>query len=133
MGYEVTTMILARAFSWLPALSFLAVNVFADASSPSSPQIAGARYGQALGAIEICPGAALSQKAERLEASFNGQDLDLFLAQAAKIYNSWKPVIHCVNQNDPNPCRIIIQMSCQAAVAEIGPGGSAFPDLLGLH
>ena len=114
----------------LLVLSLGLTNAFAGASSPPSPQEAGARYGEALGAIEICDGTALTDKAKNLKASFAGAELDRFTAQAAKIYSAWVTVKNCVHQNDPNPCRIIMQKSCQEAISEIGPQGSALPGLL---
>lgn len=114
----------------LLVLSLGLTNAFAGASSSLSPQEAGARYGEALGAIEVCDGTALTDKAKNLKASFSGAELDRFTAQAAKIYSAWVTVKNCVHQNDPNPCRIIMQKSCLEAMSEIGPQGSALPGLL---
>jgi hypothetical protein len=105
-------------------------HAFAGGASPLTPQEAGARYGEALGAIEICDGTALTDKAKNLKSSFAGAELDRFTAQAAKIYSAWVTVKNCVHQHDPNPCRIITQKSCLEAISEIGPHGSALPGLL---
>ncbi len=102
----------------------------AIAETRVSAQEAGARYGQALGAIEVCDGAKLTDKAKNLKASFAGPDLDKFTSQAAKVYEAWATVKHCVLPRDPNPCRIIIEKSCSAAISEIGPAGSSVPGLI---
>ncbi|CAA2137115.1 hypothetical protein [Hyphomicrobium sp. ghe19] len=120
----------ASGMGYLLVLFLGLTNAFAGASSSLSPQEAGARYGEALGAIEVCDGTALTDKAKNLKASFAGAELDRFTAQAAKIYSAWVTVKNCVHQNDPNPCRIIIQKSCLEATSEIGPQGSALPGLL---
>ncbi|MFA5955533.1 hypothetical protein [Hyphomicrobium sp.] len=103
---------------------------FAISETFSKALDAGARYGEALGAIEICDGAKLTDKAINLKSSFAGLDLDRFTAQAAKVYEAWANIKHCVQPNDPNPCRIIIQKSCLEAISEIGPEGSVMPGLL---
>jgi hypothetical protein len=95
-----------------------------------SPKDVGARYGQALGAIEICIGAKVTDKASALNSVYSGSDLETFKAQAAKIYDAWLKVKHCVRQDDPNQCKVIMDESCAAAIAEIGPSGTAVPGLL---
>jgi hypothetical protein len=116
------------------ALSLVALRLFgsgaAVAETLDAAQEAGARYGEALGAIEICDGAKLTDKAKSLKASFAGPELDRFTAQAAKVYEAWMTVKHCVRPLDPNPCRIMIQKSCSGAISEIGPEGLAMPGLL---
>jgi hypothetical protein len=39
-------------------------------------------------------------------------------------------VKNCVHQDDPNQCKVIMDESCAAAIAEIGPTGTAIPGLL---
>ena len=95
-----------------------------------TPKDAGARYGQALGAVEICTGAKVTDKASALNSVYSGSDLDTFKAQATKIYDAWLKVKHCVRQDDPNQCKVIMDESCAAAIAEIGPSGTAVPGLL---
>jgi hypothetical protein len=94
---------------------------------------AGARYAQAQGAAATCPGFRIGKAAETLRANYQGDDLKTFNDQSAKIYEAWLKVKNCSRPLDPNPCRIMIQMSCQSAAAEIGPGGTAVPDLLELN
>jgi hypothetical protein len=106
---------------------------FSPASAQSlskNPKEAGARYAQALGAAETCGGLRVGKRAEDLKAEFQGDDLKAFSAQAADVYAAWQKVKNCSRPLDPNPCRIEIQFSCQAAVSEIGPEGSAVPNLL---
>ena len=73
-----------------PPASPPAATAAKDAPSPKdalTPKDAGARYGQALGAIEICHGSKVTDKAEALTKSFAGADQETFKAQAAKIYD----------------------------------------------
>ena len=101
----------------------------ADAAAPSALE-SGARYGQALGVLEICYGSKLSGKAKALEASYTGADQDKFKAQAAKIFEMWQKVKACTNQRDPNQCKIIMDKSCLAAENEIGQAGTVMPGLV---
>jgi hypothetical protein len=94
---------------------------------------AGARYAQALGAGKVCPSVSVSKTTEALRARFHGQQFDQFNARAAAVYSEWLKVKNCFGPNDPNPCRIMIELSCKAAIAEIGPSGSAYPNLLVLE
>jgi hypothetical protein len=95
-----------------------------------SPREAGARYGQALGAVEVCFGAKVTAKAAGLTNSYAGADQAAFKAEAAKILNAWVKVKGCVDQADPNRCKIIMDKSCLAAEAEIGPEGRALQGLV---
>ena len=97
---------------------------------PKNARDAGARYGQALGATDTCGGLRVGRNANSMKEKFRGEDLKAFNAQAAEVYAAWQTVKNCTRPMDPNPCRIMIQLSCQAAVSEIGPNGSAMPDLL---
>lgn len=91
---------------------------------------AGARYGQALGAVEVCFGSKVTDKAKALESSYTGGDQDAFTAQAAKIFEAWHKVKACADQVDPNRCKIVMDKSCLAAEAEIGSAGTAMPGLV---
>lgn len=95
-----------------------------------TPKDVGARYGQALGAVEICIGAKVTDKAKSLKALFSDADLQAFEVQSSKIYKAWTKVKACTNQDDPNQCKVIMDQSCAAAVAEIGPKGSAISGLI---
>lgn len=98
----------------------------------SDPKVAGTRYGQALGAIEICHTLELTDKAKTLKAGFDGNELSVFDRQATEIFDAWRKVRGCANATDPNQCKIIMDRSCVAALQEIGPNGTAISGLLEL-
>lgn len=95
-----------------------------------TPRDAGARYGQALGALEICNGSKLTAAGDALRGKFSGADNEIFKEQAAKIFNVWMNVKACTNGRDPNQCKIIMDKSCLAAEAEIGSNGTILPGLV---
>ena len=101
-----------------------------SAAGSAAPKDAGLRYGQALGALEVCYGSKLTDKAKALESAFQGSELDAFKTSAAGVYQAWVKVRGCTNQKDPNTCKIIMDRSCQLAEKEIGPNGDAMPDLV---
>jgi hypothetical protein len=100
------------------------------ATAALAPKEAGARYGQALGAAEVCFGSKVTEKAKGLEASYSGADQDAFKGQAAKIFEAWHKVKNCADQVDPNRCKIIMDKSCLAAENEIGANGNVVPGLV---
>lgn len=102
----------------------------AQPPAPPSAKDAGARFGQALGVLEICHGSTLTGKAKSLGEAFTGADQVAFKAEAAKVYQAWNGVKACANQSDPNQCKIIMDKSCAAAEAEIGASGTAVPGLV---
>lgn len=112
----------------------LAVAVMASTAqaypSTLSPRDAGARFGQALGAIEICHGSKVTDAGNALRETYTGADREIFEAQAAKVYDAWHKVKNCANGLDPNQCKIIMDKSCLAAEAEIGPSGTVLPGLV---
>ncbi len=115
----------------LTPIVFVLHSSFVGAQPPTrNAREAGARYAQAVGAAETCGGLRVSNRAEALKAQYFGEDLKAFNEQVAAVYASWQKVKNCSRPLDPNPCRIMIQLSCQSAVSEIGPGGSAIPNLL---
>lgn len=95
-----------------------------------TPRDAGARYGQALGAVEVCYGSKITAKAHALSETYLAADQDAFKAQTAKIYDAWIKVKGCTDQVSPNKCKVIMDKSCLAAEAEIGASGSAIPGLV---
>ncbi len=137
-----TIMDARREFYFSPILLILSVTVAmsaspvfaesADAIASERPPVreAAARYGQALGVAEVCFGSKITSKAEALPKSYSGAEGETFKAQAGKIFDAWLKVKSCVRQDDPNQCKIIMDKSCLAAEAEIGPKGSAFPGLV---
>jgi hypothetical protein len=102
----------------------------AAAAPIATAKDAGARYGQALGAVEVCFGSKVTDKAKALEGSYTGGDQEVFKAQAAKIFEAWHKVKACADQVDPNRCKIAMDKSCLAAEAEIGSAGTAMPGLV---
>jgi hypothetical protein len=95
-----------------------------------TPRDTGSRYGQALGAAEICVGVKVTDKASALRPLYSGAELEEFNTQEQKIYDAWIRVKHCVHEDDPNQCKVIADESCAAAMTEIGPKGTALPGLL---
>ncbi|MGQ0457520.1 MAG: hypothetical protein ACT4OU_10710 [Hyphomicrobium sp.] len=100
------------------------------AENTLSARDAGARFGQALGAVEICIGSKTTEKANALQAAYAGDDLEIFKTQAARVLDAWLKVKSCAKQDDPNQCKIMMDKSCAAAAAEIGAAGSVIPGLL---
>jgi len=101
-----------------------------SAVAQMTPHDAGSRYGQALGAVEICPGAQTTVKVPALNTIYTGAELQAFQAQASRIFNAWIKLKQCSMLDDPSECRVVIEESCAAAVIEIGPSGTVFPGLL---
>ena len=101
-----------------------------SAVAQMTPQDVGSRYGQALGAIEICPGAQTTVKVPALNTIYTGAEMQAFQAQASRIFNAWIKLKQCATVDDPSECRVVIEESCAAATIEIGPSGTVFPGLL---
>lgn len=115
----------------MPALAILALSGLDPAGAQAlGARDAGARYGQALGAVEVCYGSKLTAKAEALASAYSNDDLATFKAQAAKVFDAWVKVKGCTNQHDPNQCKIIMDKSCLNAETEIGASGSALAGLV---
>ena len=115
----------SRAFALL--FSAICAGACPLAAEPAATQVstisardAGARYGQALGALEVCSGAKITAKAHALSATYAAADQDAFKAQTAKIFDAWIKVKGCTDQGDPNTCKIVMDKSCLAAAGEIG-------------
>jgi hypothetical protein len=95
-----------------------------------TPYDAGSRYGQALGAVEICPGAQTTTKVPVLNTLYTDDNLQTFNAQAKKIYEAWIKLKQCTLLDDPSECKVIVDESCAAALSEIGSSGTVLPGLL---
>jgi hypothetical protein len=95
-----------------------------------SPYDVGSRYGQALGAVEICHGVSTTAKVPPLNALYAGADLKSFKAQARKIYDTWIKLKQCTVIDQPTECKVVIDESCAAAMSEIGPSGTVLPGLV---
>jgi hypothetical protein len=95
-----------------------------------TPYDVGSRYGQALGAVEICHGVGTTAKVPPLNTLYNGADLKSFKAQATKIYDAWIKLKQCSLVDQPSECKVIVDESCAAAISEIGPSGTVLPGLV---
>jgi hypothetical protein len=95
-----------------------------------TPHDVGSRYGQALGAVEICHGVSTTVKVPPLNALYTGADLKNFKAQATKIYDAWIKLKQCTLVDQPSECKVVVDESCAAAISEIGPSGTVFPGLV---
>lgn len=121
----VIARMIASCLAFAASLTFVAAG-----TADPSPRDDGARYGQALGALEICHGSKLTATGDALRSKYTGADNEVFKAQAAKIFEAWIMVKSCANAVDPNQCKIIMDKSCETAEAEIGTAGSALPGLV---
>jgi hypothetical protein len=95
-----------------------------------TPYDVGSRYAQALGASETCTGGKMTAKGSVLSSLYTGTNLDEFSTQEKRIYDAWMKVKHCVRDDDPGQCKVILDESCAAALSEVGPKGTALPGLL---
>lgn len=95
-----------------------------------SAKDAGARYGEAAGAVLVCYGLKITPRVAALRARYQGDELAEFDAQAGKILSAWRETLNCTHADGPNDCKVSQQWSCQQAVQEIGPAGSKVPGLV---
>ncbi len=91
---------------------------------PLSPKDAGARYGEAAGAVLVCYGLKITPQVAELRGRYQGADLDEFDAQAGKVLKAWRETLNCEHAEGPNDCKVSQQWSCRQAMQEIGPSGS---------
>ncbi|MEQ1652902.1 MAG: hypothetical protein ABL897_10465 [Hyphomicrobium sp.] len=117
-------------FAVIMCAAMLSGPAAAGSAQPMTAKDAGARYGQALGALEICHGSKITDKAKALGDAYSGAEQDAFKTQAAKVFAAWNTVKHCAKQIDPNQCKIIMDKSCETAEAEIGAAGSVLSGLV---
>lgn len=97
---------------------------------PLAPKLAGARYGQALGASLVCPFIHLMPAADALMGRYSGADLETFKAEAQQVTVVWKKTLGCDPMADINRCRVLSEKSCSEAIKEIGPSGTAATGLI---
>jgi hypothetical protein len=95
-----------------------------------SAKDAGARYGEAAGAVLVCYGLKITPRVAELRARYEGDELAEFDAQAGKILSAWRETLNCTHADGPNDCKVSQQWSCRLAVQEIGPAGSKVPGLV---
>ena len=91
---------------------------------PLSAKDAGARYGEAAGAVLVCYGLKITPQVAELRGRYQGADLAEFDAQAGKVLKAWRETLNCEHAEGPNDCKVSQQWSCRQAMQEIGPSGS---------
>ena len=101
----------------------------ADAK-PLTAKDAGARYGEAAGAVLVCYGLRITPQVAELRARYQGADLAEFDTQASKVLQAWRGTLNCEQADGPNDCKVSQQWSCRQAMQEIGPSGSAVRGLV---
>lgn len=94
------------------------------------PRLAGARFGQALGAKLLCYGMRTTNKAEALPNQYTGADAKIFTRESDKVLDAWRKASTCHEAKGPNECRLLYEASCRMAFREIGPNGSELPGLI---
>jgi len=94
-----------------------------------SPEEAGARYGQAMGASRLCRGYEVLPGADELAATFKDDELTAFQEAAARVVQAWQRTTSC--QDGPIMCMRYQFASCNEAMREIGPEGVRYPGLIG--
>ena len=113
------------------ALGVIGVVLPALAQQAPDPKEAGARYGQALGAVLACPGFRPGAGLGPLMSRFSGSDLETFKAQAARVLGLWQQVKTCnAAAAGPDQCQVVQVKSCREALAEVGPTGTQQPRLI---
>lgn len=97
-------------------------------TQPSAKQLsareAGARYGEAAGAVLVCNGLKITAQVAELRGRYQGADLAEFDAQAGKVLQAWREALNCEHAEGPKDCQVSQQWSCRQAMREIGPSGS---------
>ena len=93
-----------------------------------SPEEAGARYGQAMGASRLCRGYEVLPGADELAATFKDDELTAFQEAAARVVQAWQRTTSC--QDGPIMCMRYQLASCNEAMREIGPEGVRYPGLI---
>ncbi|MFA5955944.1 hypothetical protein [Hyphomicrobium sp.] len=125
-----TALLCSAAWAADPPKDLLSATRAAIGATNLTPYDVGSRYGQALGASENCPGGKMTEKASVLSSVYSGAHLEEFSVQGKRIYDAWVRAKHCVPEDNPNLCKVVIDESCATALSEIGPSGSALPGLL---
>jgi len=128
--YLCLAMLLAGSEAALADTSTEAIAATRAAVSEMTPKDVGSRYGQALGAAEVCTGTKATDKVSQINTIYTGADLQSFATQATKIRDAWDKLKLCTSADNPNQCKVIVDESCAAAIAEIGPSGTVLPGLL---
>jgi len=95
-----------------------------------SAKDAGIRYGEAAGAVLVCQSLRITPRVADLRGRYQGADLEEFDSQAGKILKAWQESLSCQHANAPIDCMISQRWSCQQALREIGPSGTAVRGLV---
>ncbi len=95
-----------------------------------SAKDAGIRYGEAAGAVLVCQSLRITPRVAELRGRYQGADLQEFDAQAGKILKAWQETLNCQHANAPVDCMMSQRWSCQQALREIGPSGTAVRGLV---
>lgn len=88
------------------------------------PALAGARYGQAVGASRVCPNIHLLPAAEAFKARYDGSQGEVFTKHAQSIALMWEKTLSCDPAKDINRCRILSEKSCSETIKELGAEGT---------
>jgi hypothetical protein len=99
-------------------------------SETPTPRLGGARYGQALGAALMCYKLETTDEVSKLKSLYSGPDLEAFMSEAEKTLAAWRDVQTCEKAGGPNSCKLTQVWSCQEALREIGPAGTALAGLI---
>jgi len=128
MRYAMLMCVVMAAFSFSGGAG---AGLEGESAPPTklSPEEAGARYGQAYGAGRLCKGFEVLPEAEKLAATFKGEQLSTFKQAAARVVQAWQNTTNC--QDGPNICMRSHLASCYEAMREIGPKGIRYPGLIG--
>jgi hypothetical protein len=127
--FAVISAATAPAAESADAHIYLAATMQSESKSLTAKE-AGARYGEAAGAVLVCYGLKITPQVAELRARYQGDDLTEFDAQAGKILKSWRETLNCEHAEGPNDCKVSQQWSCRQAMQEIGPSGSAVRGLV---
>ena len=128
MRFAMPTCVLIAAISLAGIVSAGIEGEPAD-TKKLSPEEAGARYGQAMGASRLCKGYEVLPGADELAATFKGDELRAFREAAARVVQAWQRTTSC--QDGPIMCMRYQLASCNEAMREIGPEGVRYPGLIG--
>ncbi len=128
MRFAMRTSVLIAAIS-LAGVASAGLEGEPAGTNKLSPEEAGARYGQALGASRLCRGYEVLPGADELAAIFKGDELTAFQEAAARVVQAWQRTTSC--QDGANMCMRYQLASCNEAMREIGPQGVRYPGLIG--
>lgn len=121
---------LALSIAMISATEAEPLRLISTNAQALSPKDAGIRYGEAAGAVLVCQSLRITPRVAELRDRYQGADLEEFDAQAGKILKAWQESLSCQHANAPVDCMISQRWSCQQAIREIGPSGTAVRGLV---